>query len=167
MKPRGWFGVGVYHPKHECNIGTLWRSALAFGADFLFTIGRRYRRQASDTPNVSGIVPLFHFDSFDTFRVSAPSAILIGVELTPTARELGDMTHPERCVYLLGAEDHGLPAAVLARCQTTIKVEMPASINVASIGTLVMWHRSEQVRKRVPGAKRQCRFNSTELATLA
>lgn len=36
---RGYFGIGVYHSKNADNIGTLWRSAAIFGADFIFTNG--------------------------------------------------------------------------------------------------------------------------------
>lgn len=42
------FGIGVYHPKHEINIGTLIRSAYIFGANYVFTVGRRYKRQSSE-----------------------------------------------------------------------------------------------------------------------
>ena len=46
---RGYFGIGVFHGKNEQNIGTLWRSANIMGADFIFTIGKRYSRQCTDT----------------------------------------------------------------------------------------------------------------------
>lgn len=39
MTKRGFFGVGVWYSKFECNVGTLLRSAHAFGADFVFTAG--------------------------------------------------------------------------------------------------------------------------------
>lgn len=45
---RGYFGIGVFHGKNEQNIGTLWRSANIMGADFIFTIGKRYSRQCTD-----------------------------------------------------------------------------------------------------------------------
>jgi hypothetical protein len=57
--PRGFFAVGVDQPKCEINIGTLWRTAHILGAAYLFTIGKRYRRQPSDTtkrcPSGSGV----------------------------------------------------------------------------------------------------------------
>lgn len=31
---RGYYGIGIYHPKTTENVGTLWRSAHNFGADF-------------------------------------------------------------------------------------------------------------------------------------
>ena len=45
----GYFGVGVVKPKHEENVGTLWRSAWQMGADFIFTVSARFKYEASDT----------------------------------------------------------------------------------------------------------------------
>ena len=41
---RGYFGVGIYQPKHWENVGTLWRSAYQLGASFLVVVGSRPRR---------------------------------------------------------------------------------------------------------------------------
>lgn len=46
---RGYCGIGIFHPKFEVNQGTLWRTALAFHANFMFTVGHRFRWQSSDT----------------------------------------------------------------------------------------------------------------------
>lgn len=45
MNKHEYFGIGIYHVKNEENIGTLWRSANISGADFIFTIDRRYNGQ--------------------------------------------------------------------------------------------------------------------------
>ena len=47
---RGYFGIGIQNAKTDENIGTLWRSAFIMGASFIFTIGKRYKKQATDTP---------------------------------------------------------------------------------------------------------------------
>lgn len=39
---RGFFEIGVYHPKTAENIGTLLRSAYQCGASGVFTIGTRW-----------------------------------------------------------------------------------------------------------------------------
>lgn len=31
--------------------------------------------------------------------------------------------HPERCIYILGSEDSGLPRSVLERCQYVVSLE--------------------------------------------
>lgn len=139
---RGFFGVAVYHPKTEKNIGTLWRSANLMGAAFLATIGRRYKFQSSDTLNSPDHVPLFHYESFADFHSHAPNSCpLVAVELTEAAVDLPAFSHPERAVYILGAEDHGLPEKVLDVCRHTIKIPTPRSLNVAVAGSIVLYDR--------------------------
>lgn len=143
--PRGFFGVAVYRPKTEANIGSLWRSASAFGASFLATVGRRYpTRQASDTTNARQHVPLFHYPSMDDLLEHLPfSCPLVGVELDPRATELGAYRHHERALYLLGAEDHGLPPSVLDQCHDLVQIPtvISWSMNVACAGAVVLSHR--------------------------
>lgn len=148
---RGFFGVAVYHPKTAANIGCLWRSATAYGAGFLATIGRRYQQQASDTSTSPLHTPLHHYTDMDDLIGHLPwSCPLVGVELTDTAIPLGTFVHPDRALYLLGAEDHGLPPAVLGRCHHVVRVETVVlwSLNVAVAGSVVLWDRH---RKRACG----------------
>jgi tRNA G18 (ribose-2'-O)-methylase SpoU len=141
---RGFFAVGIYHPKTEANVGTLLRSATLYGAAYVFTIGRRYRPQASDTPKTPLHTPLFHYEDLDGALRGLPwSTPLVGVELDPRARPLRRFAHPPRAAYLLGAEDHGLPPQVTDRCHALIQIESPglASMNVATAGTVVLYDR--------------------------
>ena len=143
---RGYFGVAIYHPKIEANIGGLWRSASLFGASQLATIGRRYRKQASDRRKAYRHIPLMHYRDIEQFvECGIPYACqLIGVELSPTAIPLRKFSHPQRAIYLLGAEDHGLPEAVLERCHALVQVEQTdpvGCLNVATAGSLVMYDR--------------------------
>ena len=141
---RGYFAVGVYRPKTEANIGTLWRTATLYGASLMFTVGHRYVRQASDTPKSWRHTPLMHFEDIDDLIAHLPySAPLIGVELDDRAVMLGRFTHPERAVYLLGAEDDGIPPNVLARCHHVVQIESaePQSMNVATAGAVIAYHR--------------------------
>ena len=139
---RGFFEIGVFHSKTEFNIGTLWRSAYQLGAAGVFVIGRRYDRQASDTYKAWRHIPLREFSDLDMLLASLPySTKLVGVEMGGVP--LATYEHPERCIYLLGAEDTGLPDAVLGRCHDVVSIEAirRASYNVAVAGSLVMYHR--------------------------
>jgi tRNA G18 (ribose-2'-O)-methylase SpoU len=141
---RGFFAVGIYGCKTEANIGTLWRSAHLYGAAFVFTVGHRYQRQASDTPNTPLHTPMFNYATVDDLVEHLPwNAPLIGVEMDPRARTLNGYGHPERGVYLLGAEDHGLPQKVLDRCHSLIQIEtaLPQSMNVAVAGSIILHDR--------------------------
>jgi len=141
MTRRGYYGIGVYHPKHEVNVGTLWRSAQGLGATFVFTVGRRYgKRQASDTHKTRDHVPLFHFADMDDLIAHLPHGCpLVGVE--HGGLDLARFSHPCRAAYLLGAEDHGLPRAALDRCHARVQIESEFSFNVAVAGSLVAYDR--------------------------
>lgn len=144
---RGYFGVAVYKPKREVNVGSLWRSATAFGAAFLATVGARYDRQASDTCASRLHVPLHHYASMaDLLRHLPHGCPVVGVELDPRATPLDGYTHRDRALYLLGAEDNGLPPSVVDACHDLVVVPTvaPWSINVACAGTVVLAHRHMQ-----------------------
>lgn len=146
---RGFCGIGIYHGKTPANLGTLWRTAHIMGADFIYTIGARYRKQASDTTKAWRTLPLWHFDSFDDFHTAMPhDAQLVGVELDDTARMLDGFHHPERAMYLLGAEDHGLPPQVVERCARLVRLPGDMSMNVAVAGSIVLYDRCTKGERR-------------------
>ncbi len=140
---RGYFGIGVHGIKNEINIGTLWRSAYILGAAFIFTVGRRYKKQASDTTAADRHIPLFDYLSMEELVAHLPhDCQLVCVENNEGAIPLAEFKHPERAVYLLGAEDRGLPKAILERYKSVIiESEKPYSLNVATAGTIVIYDR--------------------------
>lgn len=145
MMGRGFFEIGIYRGKTPANVGTLWRSAYQMGAAGIFTVGRRYPNQASDTVKAYRHIPCREFADFDALLSGLPqSAPIVAVEMG--GRPLRNFVHPERAVYLLGAEDHGIPAGILARCHH--RISLPAirteSYNVAVAGSLVMFDRQSK-----------------------
>jgi tRNA G18 (ribose-2'-O)-methylase SpoU len=142
---RGFFAIGVYRPKASVNIGTLWRSANIFGAAFVFSVAERYKRQPTDTLETWRHIPLMHFESVEDLWEHLPhDAILTGVELDRNASPLKSYIHPERAVYLLGAEDDGLPDDVMRRCMNLVRLPGQRSLNVAVAGSIVMFDRLHQ-----------------------
>lgn len=138
-----FFGIGIQNGKTPENLGVLWRSAQNLGASFIFTIGNRYAKQASDTHNAVKAMPYFHYDTFiDFYRHLPKGARLVGVEMTPQAIELESFEHPRRCVYLLGAEDHGLSKEAIEKSHFLIKFPSTMSLNVAVAGSIVLYDRS-------------------------
>jgi len=142
---RGYFGIGIYHPKTTENIGTLWRSAHNFGADFIFTIGRRYKKQASDTTKAERHVPLFEYESFEDFKNNLPRGCqMVFVEQALGSRNLTHSVHPQSAVYILGAEDEGIPEELMQGYQKVF-IETPMCLNVAVAGSIVMYDRSIKI----------------------
>lgn len=139
---RGYFEIGIYHTKIPQNLGTLWRSAYQLGASGIFTIGRRYEKQASDTCKTPRHIPLREYVNFEEFLNARPKgAQLICVETG--GKNLKEFVHPEQAIYLLGAEDHGLPEEVLSYGQHIISLDFirEPSYNVAVAATLIMYDR--------------------------
>lgn len=139
---RGYFGIGIEHAKTEYNIGTLWRSAQIMGAAFIFTINNRYKKQSSDTMKTFRHIPLIHYSNFSDFYCHLPyDCMLIGIELDERAIEINRFEHPERCVYLLGAEDHGLTKEALNSCHSIVQLPGDFCMNVSVAGALAMYDR--------------------------
>lgn len=141
---RGYFGVACYRPKTSNNVGSLWRSASLFGASFLATVGHRYQHQPTDTGLASLGTPLVHYrdlaDLTDHLPYGCP---LVGVELDDRSVSLDVFVHPHRALYLLGAEDDGLPRAVRDACHYLVQIPtaVPVSMNVACAGSVILSHR--------------------------
>ena len=141
-EPSGFFEIGIDHPAHGENIGTLWRSAYQLGAAGIFTIGKALKRQHSDTPQTWQHIPYRIYDQFDQLHANIPYGTqLIGVEIGGTP--LSQFEHPSRCIYLLGSEHTGLSKTILSKCHHIISIESirKKSYNVAVAGSLVMYSR--------------------------
>lgn len=139
---RGYFAIGIYEPKTETNIGTLWRSAHNFGADFIFTVGKRYGKERSDTTKAERHIPLYHYETFEDFKKHLPiGSELVFIEQTTGAINIKECNHPERAIYCLGAEDYGVPEDLM-KGHRKVFIDTPMCLNVAVAGSIIMYDRS-------------------------
>jgi len=142
--PRNYFGIGIYKTKYEENVGTLWRSAYQMGANFIFTVAKRYKPDhPTNTLMTHRHIPLFEFDTLDEFESAMPqNSMICPVDFGENSTPLPETNHPKRAIYLLGAEDKGLPEKFKYGKQ---KIEIPSirmpSYNVAVAGSIVMYDR--------------------------
>lgn len=140
---RGFFGIGVAGVSKSMNVGSLFRTAHAFGASFVFTVGATYTRRVgrgADTSNAPLQVPFYDFP--DAASLVLPEGTeLVGVEIVDEAIELPSFRHPRQAAYILGAERVSLPAALLAKCSYTVRIPTHFSINVGLAGAIVMYDR--------------------------
>lgn len=147
---RGYSAIGVFHSKAEVNIGTLYRSAFAFGAAFVFTVGRRYKPQHTDTAKSWRHIPIFHFSNLADLKNHLPFCCrLVGVEIADGAQPTTKYIHPEQACYLLGAEDHGLNKEAIDACHDVIVIPgLRYCLNVATAGSIVLYDRSSKDWRR-------------------
>jgi len=149
MAQRGYCGIGIYNPKKDLNVGGLYRHAFVFGAAFAFTIGGRYGKHAADTVAAGRHLPVYEHADWEHFLSCLPvDAILCGIEIMPGAESLLEFEHPERAVYLLGAEDTGLGDEQLAACEHVVQIETRFSMNVASTAAVVLYDRDAKAKRR-------------------
>jgi len=142
-KKRGYFGIGVENLKSKVNLGTLWRSAYCLGADFIFVIGNRWGKQSSDTIKAYRHIPLYQYENTEHFLKSRPyDCLMVGIEITEKARSIYTFIHPERVIYVLGAEDSSL--TFLDKCQSIIQIPSKFCLNVATAGAIIMYDRNQK-----------------------
>lgn len=142
INKRGYFGIGILQGKFEVNYGTLYRTAKILGANFAFIIGKRFKKQASDTLKSWRHLPLFEYATFEDFYQHIPySCQLVGIELNDDAMPIKNYVHPQQACYLLGAEDHGLPDKITRLCPELICLPGATSMNVSVAGSIVLYDR--------------------------
>ncbi|MBL8660146.1 MAG: RNA methyltransferase [Rhodospirillales bacterium] len=140
---RGYFAIGVEGISKAMNVGSLMRSAHAFGASFLFTVAAAYARgqgRSSDTSDAEGHVPLYAFPAVEAL-VLPRGCTLVGVELSDAAIELPSFHHPRCAAYVFGPERGALSPAMTARCNHVVRIPTQFSLNVGIAGAIVMYDR--------------------------
>ena len=140
---RGYFGIGVQEISKEQNVGTLARSAHAFGASFFFAVAPAVDINAmrvSDTADSFDHLPYYEYKTVADINFPQACA-LVGVELIEDSIALPSFRHPLRAAYILGPEMGSLSPEVLARCDHVIKIPMKFCVNVGVAGALVMYDR--------------------------
>ncbi len=140
---RGYFGVGVENLSKAHNAGAIYRTAHAFGADFVFAFGedlpKRLLEQV-DTSKVGRHVPFYRYRNFEEL-VLPEGCALIGVELCEGSRDLTEFLHPPRAVYVFGPERGDLSKGVRERCHVVVKIPTRFCVNVGIAAAVVLYDR--------------------------
>ena len=140
---RGYFGIGIEGASKAMNVGSLFRSAHAFGASFVFTVAAVYARKEgmrSDTSDTPEEVPFYSFPTVESMVLPRRCA-LVGVELTDQSTALPSFRHPRGAAYVLGHERRSLTPEMLARCDHVVRIPTIFSLNLGIAGALVMYDR--------------------------
>ena len=87
---RGYFGIGVEGVSKAMNVGSLMRTAHAFGAGFVFTVSEAYQKaelNKADTSSTGDSLPFYRFDGVEDLQLPQ-GCQLVGVEITEIRRGL-------------------------------------------------------------------------------
>jgi hypothetical protein len=96
---KGYFGIGVDGVSKAMNVGTLFRTAHAFGASFVFTVNAQYRRREgalSDTSDTPGAVPTYHFA--DARTLALPEGCALSCGFPRDSRSISGSPAPSSCM---------------------------------------------------------------------
>ena len=149
---KGYFGIGVEGVSKAMNVGTLFRTAHAFDAAFVFTLRAQYNRREgslADTSDTPRSVPTYNFADLESFRLPQ-GCRLVGVEITDDAIELPSFRHPRQAAYILGSEREGLSADVQSLCDYVVKIPTRFSVNLGVAAALIMYDRLNSLGRHAP-----------------
>ncbi len=140
---RGYFAIGVEGISKAMNVGSLFRTAHAFGASFVFTVAANYVRSdggKSDTSDAPGHVPFYSFPDIASM-VLPRDCVLVGVELTDDAIDLPSFRHPPQAAYVMGPERGNLSPEMMEKCDFVVKIPTRSCVNVGVAGAILMYDR--------------------------
>jgi tRNA G18 (ribose-2'-O)-methylase SpoU len=149
---RGYFGVGSERISKAMNLGAVLRTAHAFGASFVFTVGAHHRARdvrLSDTSGTQAHVPLYEWTSLEEMHLPKGCA-LVGVELVPEAIPLPSFRHPLNAAYLLGPEKGSLSPEARAACVHIVQIPTKFCVNLSIAAAIVLYDRALNLGGHAP-----------------
>jgi tRNA G18 (ribose-2'-O)-methylase SpoU len=136
------FHVAIENWQHDMNIGSIVRSANAFGADTVHIIGRRRwnKRGAMVTDRYQHV---FHHPDVAAFVswARAESIPIVAIDNVPGSVIIETFVLPKRCVLLFGQEGPGLSAEAIESADAVVEISQfgsTRSMNASAAAAVAM-----------------------------
>jgi len=139
---RNPFQVAVENWQHDMNIGSIVRSANAFGAHTVHIVGRRRwnRRGAMVTDRYQHV--MHHPDIADLVAFASVDGLpVVAVDNVPGSVPIETFAWPRRCLMLFGQEGPGLSEEALAAAGAVVAITQfgsTRSINASAAAAIAM-----------------------------
>lgn len=146
---RGFAMVGLHNPKMAENVGGALRAAFCYEAAGVIIDGPRRKKfidHKTDTMKAYRTVPTWWVD--DLLESIPHDCVPVAVDLIPGAVPLPFYRHPERALYIFGAEDATLGDAITRRCRETVYVPTRLCMNLAATVNVVLFDRLSKAQQR-------------------
>ncbi len=133
--------IAIENLERDFNMGTIVRSANAFGVRRIHVIGSRQwnKRGAMMTDKY---LHISYYPTVARFKEQNSGKIVIAIDNIAGSRPLHEAELPTECILLFGAEGPGLSAEALATAEYAVAIEQfgsTRSINVGVAAGIVMY----------------------------
>ena len=139
---RHGFDVAIENWQHDMNIGSIVRSANAFGADTVHIIGRKRwnKRGAMVTDRYQHVL---HHETVEAFVgwASTQKLPIIAIDNVPGSVIIETYAFPRECVLLFGQEGPGLSAEAIEAADAVVEITQfgsTRSINASAAAAVTM-----------------------------
>ncbi len=135
--------IAIENLEHDYNIGSIVRSANAFGVSMVHIVGRKRwnRRGAMVTDRYQHIIHHSTFDDFTNWCLENDMPI-IGIDILDNSKPIEKAVLPEKCMLLFGQEGAGISKDLLDKCDQVLHITQRGStrsINVGAAAAVAMY----------------------------
>lgn len=132
------------------NIGSLMRLADNVGSENIFILGDKFNFRKSSIRKTAGQsfnTVALHFVSSDDFFCQIPDNYqTVAIETSENSENIFTSKLPEKIVFMLGNERHGLPDKILSHCNKSVHIPMTGSCKSMNVShalavSLFEWQR--------------------------
>lgn len=142
--------VAAWQIVNPGNIGSIMRVADNVGCEEVFILGEDFSLRTSSIKKTAGLsfnnVKLHFIKPEKFFQLIPEGYKLVAIETCEGSKNIFKTKLPEKIVFLLGAEKHGLPEEMISKCDSSVHIPMTGnckSMNVShalAVG-LFEWQR--------------------------
>lgn len=125
--------IAIENLERDFNMGTIVRSANAFGVRTVHVIGRKQWNKRGAMMTDKYLTVVYH-SSVDDFMETITGKELIAIDNVTGSEPLARVTLPKNAVLIFGAEGPGISAEFLARASQTIAIEQLGSTRSLNVG---------------------------------
>ena len=138
--------IAIENTLRDFNMGTIVRSANAFGVRTVHVIGRRQwnKRGAMATDKYLNII---YHNTSEEFKRKVGNVPIFAIDNIKGARSLSQITFPKKCIVLFGQEGPGVSQECLQIADQIIAIEQlgsTRSVNVGVAAGIVMYEYLRQ-----------------------